>query len=368
MALKKHVPALDGVRGLAIVLVLAHHWLVLDWPGSPGSLTAFFQSLLGLSWAGVDLFFVLSGFLIGGILLDHRASPRYYQVFWVRRFFRIAPVFALFFGVFCLFSEQWHLWSRSSAPLWVHAAFLTNFWIAKVNFWDSSYLTLIWTLAVEEQVYLILPFVVRHCSRTALLRISLAALVVAPALRTLIFLHRPSATQLASHVLMPCRADAFAVGLLVALAVRREIPFLKTARERMVFYLIGAGLAAGLIILNALDSKFGTLAMCLVGYSLIALSAGWLIAGAITFPDGWLSRSLCHPALRALGLGSYFIYLFHRLIAAAVTAALVALDSPPLWQPLLVTLLASVITFGTAAISYKFFEHPLVAIGHRVRY
>src|ERR1700689_5530178 len=92
------VPELDGIRGMAILLVVIFHWGAFDEGHSilPGKL----ERLLSFGWSGVDLFFVLSGFLIGGILLDVRDSPNYFKVFYMRRFFRIVPLYYLW--LFCL--------------------------------------------------------------------------------------------------------------------------------------------------------------------------------------------------------------------------------------------------------------------------
>src|SRR5258707_15733453 len=88
------IPELDGIRGIAIRMVLiAHFFLIVS---RPGSALAYALVPLRLDWTGVDLFFVLSGFLIGGILLDARGSSNYFRVFYTRRFFRIVPIYAAF--------------------------------------------------------------------------------------------------------------------------------------------------------------------------------------------------------------------------------------------------------------------------------
>src|SRR5262249_37296796 len=90
------VPELDGIRGLAIVLVLIWHFFVaLAEPERPATLLSYMQAACRLTWTGVDLFFVLSGFLIGGILLDHKDSPTFFKIFYARRFFRIVPLYVV---------------------------------------------------------------------------------------------------------------------------------------------------------------------------------------------------------------------------------------------------------------------------------
>jgi peptidoglycan/LPS O-acetylase OafA/YrhL len=83
---KARIPELDGIRGIAIAMVLAHHYFLLPIAAPPGTFWSYVQAAGRLAWSGVDLFFVLSGFLIGGILLDARDSPNYFQVCYTRRF------------------------------------------------------------------------------------------------------------------------------------------------------------------------------------------------------------------------------------------------------------------------------------------
>jgi peptidoglycan/LPS O-acetylase OafA/YrhL len=93
------IPELDGLRGFAILQVISVHYFYNPDANLPAGLH-FLQRLFALGWTGVDLFFVLSGFLIGGILLDARDSPNYFKTFYIRRFFRIAPLY--YFWLFCL--------------------------------------------------------------------------------------------------------------------------------------------------------------------------------------------------------------------------------------------------------------------------
>src|SRR6266481_2099118 len=94
-ARQDRVPELDGLRGVAILLVLLFHYISLEGPTKTGSWSSFLQRIVIMGWSGVDLFFVLSGFLIGGILVDARNSPSYFKTFYARRFFRIIPIYYL---------------------------------------------------------------------------------------------------------------------------------------------------------------------------------------------------------------------------------------------------------------------------------
>ncbi|MBS1867856.1 MAG: acyltransferase, partial [Acidobacteria bacterium] len=96
------IPELDGIRGLAILSVLCYHYISMQGVTTAGSLVDRLQRLVILGGTGVDLFFVLSGFLIGGILLDVRDSPRYFRTFYARRFFRIIPIYFAWISVYIL--------------------------------------------------------------------------------------------------------------------------------------------------------------------------------------------------------------------------------------------------------------------------
>src|ERR1035437_4173059 len=92
---KSRVPELDGLRGMAVLMVVVFHYIQQEGPTPAGTAAHLLQRFTILGWSGVDLFFVLSGFLIGGILMDARASASYYPTFYARRFFRIIPIYYL---------------------------------------------------------------------------------------------------------------------------------------------------------------------------------------------------------------------------------------------------------------------------------
>src|SRR6267154_5704105 len=96
------ITELDGLRGMAVIFVILYHYFVNLAPAAPGPTLSFFRAWFQMGWCGVDLFFVLSGFLIGGILLDARESPRYFQTFYSRRFHRILPLYYIWIGAYFL--------------------------------------------------------------------------------------------------------------------------------------------------------------------------------------------------------------------------------------------------------------------------
>src|SRR5208282_3338546 len=154
--LSGRIAELDGIRGLAIGMVLIYHYFLIRIDVPMRSAAAYALSTGRLAWSGVDLFFVLSGFLIGGILLDARDSSNYFQVFYTRRVLRIVPIYAVFlFAAFCIFQVgnlgdgNRFTWLFQGRLPWVpHLVFLQNFWMVKANTFGPAILGLTWSLAV----------------------------------------------------------------------------------------------------------------------------------------------------------------------------------------------------------------------------
>src|SRR5467141_1688790 len=181
-----HVPALDGLRGLAIIMVLFVHFVGACQPESAFERILIKGSNYGV-W-GVDLFFVLSGYLITGILYDSKGSAHYYRNFYVRRILRIFPLYYgvlfLLFFVFPLFPSVYPTGLEESArhQAWVWP-FGVNLFIALRGWWALPYISHFWSLAIEEHFYLLWPLVVFSFRRETLERICLGVIVAALALR-----------------------------------------------------------------------------------------------------------------------------------------------------------------------------------------
>jgi peptidoglycan/LPS O-acetylase OafA/YrhL len=277
----KRIPALDGIRGLAIAMVIVWHYFsapTLTNVFPAGSALAYLQAACRLTWSGVDLFFVLSGFLIGGILLDSRASPTYFRTFYTRRFFRIVPIYAAVLMLTHPLMEP--LGSHQIGRWWVYPLFLQNFWMAAKNDWGLWAVT--WSLAVEEQFYLTLPLIIREINLQARVWLIVAAIAVAPLLRSLIFVFAPH-HPLAPFTLIPCRADALLCGVLGAVLIRD--PEWKEKLERN--YVCAFGGLAVLLVGAALLTEYarGEPRMALLYLCVIPLAVTQPQAGLAQFCD-----------------------------------------------------------------------------------
>lgn len=367
------MPELDGLRGVAVLLVIAYHYFQRTLVAEPGSASAFVKAAGAFSWSGVDLFFVLSGFLIGGILFKTRDSPDYFKTFFVRRFFRIVPLYLLVCSLLLAASPllrgeafyRAHGESEGAPPWYVYATFTQNFWTASHATWSPEWLSMTWSLAVEEQFYLLAPFVIRYSKRPALV---LAALVAAaPFFRVLAYyVYSP---EVAPRVLLPCRADALALGMLAALLVasagvrdwlRANSPVLSKA-----LYV----LFPGVIFFAARDPSAEGMLITTVGYTWIAAFYLCLLLTAITQPGHRVTRLLRLRALTWAGVVAYGAYLFHQAVNGLCHGFI--LGSPPVISDARgfgVTLLALALTLGLAGLSWCCFEKKFVAYGHTYLY
>lgn len=291
----ERLPALDGLRGLAIAAVVLFHVHLL-----PGG------------WAGVDLFFALSGYLITGTLLRTRGRPGYWARFVSRRARRILPLYALvLLGAWGLRAAQ--IDETPAAPWWVFLMFGQNYWVAVAGTFGTPLLGATWSLAVEEQFYVVWPLVVRVFGRDGLALLCLALLVCAPILRSSLV---GAADTI--YVLTPCRIDALAAGALGALCAGR----------RATAWVAGAAALVGVLAICGLGLDWYAQMFQVWGYSALALCFGGIVtlAGEVKLPG------LTSAPLRALGRISYALYLFHGpaihflgvLIGPAVAVVLAA--------------------------------------------
>ncbi len=305
-----HIAGLDGVRGLAILLVMASHFLGEATFETP--VQKFLVRSASYGVVGVDLFFVLSGFLITGLLLDARGTPHYFRNFYARRTLRIFPLYyfalAVLFFVTPLFLSPTPLMEASREhQIWAWT-YTTNFYLAHRGTWASvAYVSHFWSLAIEEQFYLFWPVVVLTFGTTALRRICLGVVAGALALRLTLALLGTS--QLSISVLTPCRMDALCIGALLALLVRQPEGLPKLLRSPGRAALLLGALSLGLTLFRIRTQ----LAVPVVHQLVMALNA--LLFGALILLalDGAsrVSRVFRTPVLRFLGRYSYGLYVYH---------------------------------------------------------
>lgn len=366
-----HVPTLDGVRGLAIAMVLAVH-LAGAWPAiTPAE--RFLDEAFTLGWTGVDLFFALSGFLITGILLTSRAAQsdepsRYFGDFMWRRALRIFPLYyAALIVLFVLVPATGVV--RDSA----YNTLLGNqewYWLYGVNVLlavqggDATPMLTshFWSLAVEEQFYLVWPVVVWFAGPRRLVWVaatlwcgSVVGRFGVTALQ--LPLENPAA-------LMPLRLDPLMAGALVALAARSPTWWPRLARVAPAALLVGASTVVALVFWSVDYGRDERIRASLL-YVAIAVTSGALVAYAVQTHATGRAGLLRGRALATLGKYSYCLYVVHFPLMNAIDRVVPRLDLPTMWGTNLpyvavYAVLMVTISLGISWVSWRVLESPVL--------
>jgi peptidoglycan/LPS O-acetylase OafA/YrhL len=357
-------PALDGLRGVAILAVLAHNFDLITQPKS--TLVAAGDQILDHGWIGVQLFFVLSGYLITSILLATREAENYFAAFFARRALRIFPLYysalvVAFFVVPGIRSALGDAGPPIAADGWLWV-FLSN-WSGAFGH-DQGAFPHFWSLAVEEQFYLVWPFVVYALRARGTLVVSAALIAVAVATRCAVRLSGGSPEI--AYLTTVCRMDALAVGAVVATlragAGRWRLPTVTPRRLAAVIAIVAAGgLGSSLYARTSLGSQT-------IGYTLLAIGCGaWLAAGTQRSEAGrWYIAPLRASWLRTVGRYSFAMYVVHLPLHVYVGLPLIArLGLRPESDLLLslgYTAVATLATFALALASYYAIERPFLRL------
>jgi len=359
------IPALDGVRGVAILLVLAHN--LNPFSGTGGRLERWIEYDSNFGWVGVQLFFVLSGFLITGILLDTRGAPRYLRAFFARRVLRIFPLYyavlvATLLVIPALGLAPRRLLADPENRVWL--------WIYLVNWAEPlgrgvTAFPHFWSLAVEEQFYAAWPFVVRHATPRRLLAITAGLMIAALAAR--ICVRRAGLVGEAAYMFTVCRMDALAVGAAVAALIRMPAAHAWLIRQRgRIAAGAGALFIAGLVTTGGY-SRAG-FADQAYGYTILALVFATLVLLVVLDHErgkGGLGAIFEHRILRSFGTYSYGIYLFHQFINQLLGVPLLARLLPRgigIQAGLAYMLAVTAASYATAVVSYHAYEQHFLAL------
>lgn len=316
----RRITELDGLRGVAILLVLFHHFTIIHGQ-STFDRWLIYSGHFG--WSGVELFFVLSGFLITGILLDARESPRYFRSFYGRRMLRIFPLYyVVVTTVLVLIPALFPARAASDGLVghhdWTYWCFLSNYAIAWDNGIHNRLLAVTWSLAIEEQYYLVWPLVVLLVGKRGLLRLCPVLLVLSIALRAaMLYVWDQGLTTV--YVFTPCRFDGLVVGSWIATALRagwEARPWRNLLLATATLTLTTAYVGEWIATLYVGESLYARTAFgLLVGVSLMAIGFGSLVILLVaTDALPFARRVLSSRFLRSFGKYSFAIYLTHTVV------------------------------------------------------
>lgn len=304
-------------------------------------------------WMGVDLFFVLSGFLITGILLDTKESKSYFSNFFVRRSLRIWPLYyASLLFMFLIVpllrpSEAHTIFDPRSSPWWAYPLFLQNY-LVPVPTAATGLLAVTWSLAVEEHFYLVWPFVVRFCSERQLRKIAIVVILVSPLLR--LFLSRNGVLIYSNPV---CRLDGLMAGSLLALIVRSD-------RFRPSKYVAPSWIALFASVVAALYLDISFHARWIV-FSLVALGSLCFVYLALYSRQPVLKAVLGNRFLVYTGMISYGIYMLEKIPADLIKTTHLGASSA--WTyPIIIAA-----TYLIAILSWNFLEAPFLRLRQRFK-
>lgn len=380
-ASRPRIPELDGLRGIAILLVLMFHYMAPEGPmppGHSGNWHLFLNRLVSMGWSGVDLFFVLSGFLIGGILMDVRNSPNYFKTFYLRRFFRIAPVYYLWIAGYVLLAifagqfVQAHSNSGASLqlgwPIYAHFLFLQNLGVVHLSHLTAAWFLPLWSLAVEEQFYLIAPVIIWLVAPRKLAGFLILVVAGVPLFRLALLLWAHADPWLV-YILMPTRADSLSVGMLAAILWRSASFRARIATHRGVLYLLIAVFTIGALAFWKWWPEATSFGMESAGFSWLALFYGLILVLVLAKQVGPFAAVTRMGWLRELGTVSYCMYIIH-LAVNVICHGIVRRSWPAVsdFKAAAVTILAAFLTYGIAKISWIVLERPLLRRGHSFSY
>jgi peptidoglycan/LPS O-acetylase OafA/YrhL len=352
--MRDRIPVLDSLRGIAILSVFTYH--AFFWSGvlADGWMARAVLTLTRPAWLGVDLFFVLSGFLITGRLLDrkHEIAGDYYKRFYTRRALRILPLY--FTMLLVVGSMMWRAGETSWQFLAASAVFLPNIALL-AGWWTTGPLGVLWSLGVEEQVYLVWPFLVRVFPTRALAWLFVAVGLGEPFLRYTTFTSGWLTEGLSIATWL--RLDGFAWGGLLAIVIRNaHMTRRRLAAIGLGTLLISVGIAAFCASTSSLSQR------TVIGTSLQLACADLFFAGliAVALWRAWGPAPAAQPrgVLASFGRISYCLYLVHMWVFWSFDR-LAAVSSPMALAP---TVLRAVIVLAVstalAELSWRYIEGP----------
>lgn len=330
-----HYPGLDGLRGVAVISVIVFHVFRFQ----PG-------------WMGVDLFFVLSGFLISSILIDTKNSPGYFKNFYVKRVLRIFPLYYLTLILFFLPFLIYHPDSvvRRALP---YFTYIPNITFTIKNQWPVDALSPLnhfWSLAIEEQFYLFFPFLIYFVRDKALPLVCIALILLSIACRLWFYFELKN--TIGCYLFTLCRMDSLLIGTLATLYARKY----NSIKLEYFLLIFMAFIGVAFINMNFTGSLSAT-----IGYTINALFFAFILLFALS-PNNYLSRILSSSIMRFFGKYSYGLYMFHPICFGIINYAVFKYFKEPGIIHKLVPLLTLTATFALALLSFHFFEVPFLRL------
>jgi peptidoglycan/LPS O-acetylase OafA/YrhL len=346
--------ALDGFRGLMTLFVLVSHYFAEVPHGIPG---------LAVGWLAVVAFFVLSGFLVGRLILERKDCANFFTVFYARRLARTLPVYlvcvTLVFGCLVWFSQADWLNIHSMVPLWAYLTFTQGFFFVASDSFGPHWLAPTWTLAVEEQFYLFAPVLFFVVPRRHLLKVLAGGLMATVAFRAYV-LTTGALPALTTTVMLPGIADTLICGLIAGLLIKTD--GIDWKRFDLALRVIPVAMLLATNVLIRLDGGVEGPAFQIFARLLVSIAAAsFLLAMVRGAPE---AKRFASPVLRFFGRTSYSVYMTHLAVLGLMHGLLLG-GRPDLASPaqIAVTLAALPVAVLVGWIGTKLVEEPITAYG-----
>ncbi len=341
---KTHIPALDGLRGIAILLVILFHT---------------FHFMLG--WCGVDLFFVLSGFLITGSLLETKHEPHYFKNFWIKRVLRIFPLYYLVLLLILVPKDVFDV-DTVSYSSWSYWFYIQNWLYVYTGLFPDGKATLnhFWSLAIEEQFYFFFPFIVKYTPKKNFIAVLLLFIAIAIGFRYYYF----AVNNIGYYVATTSRLDALGIGAMLAYLVR-EYKYLLEKYVHIVFYSALSYIIFAFVI-NP-DLHFSNPFIATLGLTAFAfLFACILIFSISNFKNNSISFIFSHKYLKFIGKIAYGLYIFHWILYVFIKPPLEKIIFENIHLVIVSKVITSSIIFIIsvllAHLSYHYFEKRIMGL------
>ncbi|MCX7650365.1 MAG: acyltransferase [Flavobacteriales bacterium] len=351
---------LDGYRGLASLIVIGHHYFMMSYFENLEGKAPWIMRLLFQSYGIIDYFFVLSGWLIGTILLSNKNSPHFFKTFYIRRAARVLPLYFLVVFVYLFFSKTYEknfpwLFNDPLIPLWAYPFALQTLFGGMIGTLGDRFIYVTWSVIVEFHFYIMAPWIVRFVSKQGMIVFYIFLVALAFYLRFLI----PGEARVWERTLIFWRPEAIFGGLLISYFTFDGTIF---KMKKYFFWLIYFILLPG-IILMAFDFYFGKFL-----YTWMSFTAMAFFAALLVWP-GWLEKFFSWKPLCWLGEISYSTYLWH-VPALGVFFQWVYNSEPFAYRsegfvPACICLAATLVMAG---LSYRFIEMPFLKWGKKYSY
>jgi peptidoglycan/LPS O-acetylase OafA/YrhL len=354
----QHVPSLDGIRGTAIIFVLLFHC----YP---------YLSVFKFGWTGVDLFFVLSGFLISGILIDTVNDEHYYKNFILKRVLRIFPLYYLSLVIFLFLIPAFSPFISSILQLDYASLHQLWYWLYGSNWllslkdgWmHGAGINHFWSLSIEEQFYLFWPLLIALFRKKSFLTLCLSTIVLSMMVRIVLFFCNVSHPAL--YMLTITRADALALGGCIAVMIRNEagIRVLSRIAPYMFFGMLLI-IAVGVYLFGSINPYTNFFSS--IGYTFVDMMyASLIVLGLSDFL--FFRKLLSTSVLRFFGKYSYSMYIFHHPVVIICFGLSGQLLPGGIWTRLLVSTLSILITILISLLTWNAFEAKFLRLKKKIR-